>query len=256
MTVQTKQKIVAAAGWVITTLAIFAVSTILIAPEHRSPYFWQRILWAIFLAGLVWAFVGGFVSNALLGRKESRGDGGILPAFGVLAVGYAAASLTLMLLQAWSPENELLNRFHLAGQIVLLAAVGIVCVLLNISRTASAHGTEPIPEGVRSPAALSSLIKAEENRLAQSEPRKDLESLPSLLKTLRERIQYSLPHVGEIGVMSEYRVFAESVEKICHDTSEIVQHPADAGNRLSLLKQEVSNLASKADLIADRLKRR
>ena len=123
MNAETKQKAIAVAGWAISALAILGVSTLLVTPEHRSPYFWHRILWAQFLAALVWAFVGSFVSNALLGRKAPRAEGGILPAFGFVVTAYAALSATLMLSHAFLPGNDFLNRFHLAGQIVSTAAV-------------------------------------------------------------------------------------------------------------------------------------
>lgn len=256
MNTQAKQRIVAASGWAISALAILGVSTLLVTPEHRTPYFWQRILWAQFLAALVWAFVGGFVSNALLGRKAPRAEGGILPAFGFVVTAYAALSAILMLLHAFVPENDFLNRFHLAGQIVLMALAGTVCVFLNISRTAAAHGIEPMPDGVRSPAELGALLRAEESRLVQGGKQNDAESLASVLKTLRERIQYTLPHVGEIGTRSDYKVFAAAVEKVCQKVAVNSRVTVPVENQSNALAQEVSDLALKVELIADGLKRR
>lgn len=255
MNAESKQKVVAVAGWAISALAILGVSTLLVTPEHRSPYFWHRILWAQFLAALIWAFVGGFVSNALLGRKAPRAEGGISPAFGFVVTAYASLSAALMLFHAFLPENDFLNRYHLAGQILLMALAGTVCVFLNISRTAAAHGIEPMPDGVRSPAELGTLLKTEESRL-QGDKQNGVESLAVVLKTLRERIQYTLPHVGEVGTRGDYKAFATAVEKVCQKVAANSRVTAPAENQTNALTREVSDLTLKVELIADSLKRR
>lgn len=256
MNTHSKQKIVAAAGWAISALAILGVSTILVTPEHRSQYFWYRVLWAQFVAALVWAFYGGFISNSLLGRKAPRAEGGILPSFGIAVVAYAGLSLALMLAHAFLPENDFLNRFHLTGQILLMAGVGTLCVFFNFARAGAVHGTEPIPEGIRSPNELSALLKAEESRLTQGDTRDDFEPLASVLKSLRERIQYSLPHVGEIGTRSDYKLFSAAVEKACQKVATNSRQPVTAENHTAALQQELSDLALKVDMIAEGLKRR
>lgn len=256
MNAQSKLKIVAVAGWAISALAILGTSTLLIAPEHRSQHFWYRVLWAQFLAALVWSVIGGFTSNGMLGRKAPRAEGGIWPSFGLVVFTYASLSFALMLFHSYLPENDFLNRYHLASQIALSALAGTLCIFLAIARTAAAHGIEPIPEGIRSPPELAAMLKTEESRLTQGCKQNDSEGLTGALKTLRERIQYSLPHVGEIGTRPEYKTFSVAVESVCRKLAEAARKPVAAENQTANFKQEISDLATKVELIADGLNRR
>lgn len=247
---RTKLLLVAAAGWAVIALAIIGVSLLLISPEHRSPFFWERILWAQFLAALV------LFSNAFLISKAPPSVGGILPAFRLVVTAYAFLSLAWMLFNAFLPNADFISRFHLAGQIVLMAVAIAVCILLNISRVAAAHGTEPIPEGTCPPNELASLLKAEEFRIQQGSKAKEYGQLVAVLKSLREQIQYSLPHVGEIGRREEYRQFSEAVRNACQKVDASIREPALVENRIANLRQEFSDLAMKVESIAESLKRR
>jgi hypothetical protein len=145
---------IAVAGWLISAIAIVGVAITFVPTPERSDYFWYRILWAEFLAGLVWGFTGGFITSSLFAKKSPRSQGGILPTLGVVVVIYAVLSLALMLKQAYTHETDFLDRFHLTLQIVLLAVTGILCVFLQLSQTAAAHGLEPLAEGMQSPPEL------------------------------------------------------------------------------------------------------
>lgn len=256
MNAQSAQNTVVVAGWAITAAAILGVSTTLIPAEHRSHLFWHRVLWAQFLAALVWAYFGVYGSVALLGRKIPRGAGGILPSFGIVIAAFAGLSFALMLLHAFLPETDFVNRFHLTGQILLMALAGTLCIFLSFTRTAAAHGTAPIPTRTRSPNQLAALLKAEQFRLTENGGRNHSDALVGALRVLRERIQYSLPHVGDIGTSADYQLLSAAVENVCEKLAANAREPATDESQAVALGQEISELVLKVDLIAESLKRR
>jgi hypothetical protein len=129
-------------GFVATVLAILAVPVVLVPPESRSAYFWLRIVWAEFLATIVWAYLGGFAGAGLSADKGERGQGGMLRAIGVTAVTFAVISGALLIGDACLPDSSPLNRVHLAIQIVLAAGALVVCVFVYFTRVAADSGAE------------------------------------------------------------------------------------------------------------------
>jgi hypothetical protein len=240
---------IAVAGWLISAIAIVGVAITFVPTPERSDYFWYRILWAEFLAGLVWGFTGGFITSSLFAKKSPRSQGGILPTLGVVVVIYAVLSLALMLKQAYTHETDFLDRFHLTLQIVLLAVTGILCVFLQLSQTAAAHGLEPLAEGMQSPPELCDLLRLNENRLLAQASNADARKLFDAVKELRESIQFSVQQMGSIGKSDGYRRFAEEAAQLCRELESIGAGSVESGlaNRLreraSVLHQQASHLS-------------
>jgi hypothetical protein len=121
-------------GYAVTLAAIVAVPAVLIPQESRGAYFWWRVGWAGFLAAILWAYVGGSLGSRPPAEEGERKGGGMLGAVGATAAVYALISGALLLLSALLPDTSLVNRAHLAIQIVLAAAVMVIWVYVYFSR--------------------------------------------------------------------------------------------------------------------------
>lgn len=216
------------AGWFATAAAVAIVPTLLVSEKDRSPDFWYRVAWAEFLALVVWGYFSGFIWFLFHGGRKRAGIGGILPATGLVIGVYAVLSFVLMILSDWP------NRFHWAGQVVLLVVVVLLFVFFEYARLSAVTGTEPTPEGLRSPAELCALIRLQENNLWSSATPLPLagenRQLYDSLKTLREAIQYSLQNVGRIGGSQDYRAFVADTERLCTELQTAQAHSTDASH--------------------------
>ena len=121
------------AGFIITTTFVFALPIVLIRASSRSDMFWFKILWAVFLAGVVWLSLYSFFAAPLNPDEPRKGVGGVAP---ILAIGgfcYAAISLALMIVLAFIPKAEWLDRLHMAVQIILGAVAILLALFLRIN---------------------------------------------------------------------------------------------------------------------------
>ena len=254
---------VAAIGFLTTALVVVLVGVILIAPKDRSQYFWYRVLWTDFLAALIWAYVGCFLSVAGPNRL-SRRFAGVVPAHGFVIVTYAVLSFALMLGFAWLDPSEPPSRPHMALQVVLAAILVILSSLLVLPALSASNRQDTTPsETAYPPFHLASQIRSEEDRFATpfatptgGAVTGDLErSVHQALKTLRERILYSLEGISGVEGDSHYMEFAERVMRLCRAFSTVTV-PLRTPSEIQDQMKEIQSLIRMTGTLGQSLKRR
>jgi hypothetical protein len=121
------------AGFIVTAAVAIALPLVLIPTASRSDLFWFKVLWAVFLTGVVWLSLYSYFAGPLNPDEPRKGVGGVAP---ILAIGgfcYAAISLALMVVLSFLPNVEWLDRLHMAVQIVLGAAAVLLALFLRIN---------------------------------------------------------------------------------------------------------------------------
>jgi hypothetical protein len=236
-------------GYLVSAAVVIMIPVLLIPADQRSPYFWYKVGWVEFLTLLVWAYFGGFLRAVVPPIKKTAGLGGVLPITGGVILAYAFLSLLLVVLCDWP------SRGHWACQIILLAVAVLLIVSLTFARSGAVAGTDPIPPGVHALQDLSAMLRMQEERLRAAAADGPLRSLSDSLKSLRETLEYSLPHVGRIGTLSEYREFAQQVEQYCSELQGIGADAADA-QKADRLRDGALQLKRQAEYIASMLKTR
>ena len=208
-------KVNIAISYIVLAIAIMLMPIVLIPKGSRSDYFWLRILWTEFLAFLVWCYFGGFFSIFLSKDQDSRRIGEIYPSLGIIVLVYAVVSFLLMILSISFEGNQTLNRIHISAQILITAIALITYVSLYLAIPTAESDAEPIPKGIKKPDELSALLFKNEERLRSTftsgTSSDDIRNLFEAIKSLREKIKYSLQHVGAIGQSEEYLQFTEEV---------------------------------------------
>ena len=205
-------------GYTITVIGILGAGLLIIPEESRSDLFWPRMLWVAFLSLLVWGSLTCFLHGATLGREDRKRVMGILPATQMVLVTYAVLSFLIMIVHSLMPVSDSGSRIHLLFQIGLAVVSGITFVFLTIASVSAAKGLENTFEPGLSPAGLCALLKEQESKISRDSSAKGLEKT---IKSLREKIQYSLPAVGKIGSSSTYHGFSEAIRTVCAD---LVKH--------------------------------
>jgi len=243
-------------GFIVTSITIISIPLILTKPTMRSPFFWQRIAWTEFLAALVWAYIGGFFSLVIPKNRSIRGLGAVLPALGIIIFIYTASSFILMMIAAYFPQFSSLN---MASQVYRAAGLVIIVVFLFFSWITGIADSQPIPQGIHTPKELTIYLQQEENALLSrrnlidsSEIVDKINALQISLKTLREKIQYSIPYAGRIGANNGYIDFSNAVNKLCEDCSNLDTQLLDGAEVQSLI-QRASALSSEVQNIAQEL---
>ena len=236
-------------GWIVTAMGVVAIAVGAIQPENRSPFFWYRVIWAVFLAFLVWSSGGAFFVRTLDIEKRRDGLGAILPSLALVVSSYAGVSFCFMLLFMCFSQGDTPNRFHLILQVFFGAATGVVCVFLSLAKTAASNGLSRIPQGVELTASLASRLEDQERRLSAM----GLEMKPCMIevKALRETIKYSLPGIGSIAASNRYELFSEDVARACRDLASL--SPESEGLVTEHI-DELRALQRQAKAIADELK--
>ncbi len=250
-TVRKPGSIAALGGFLATSVAVIALPLILIAVENRSPYFWHRIAWAEFLAIIVWASMGGYLSAI-----TRRGVGGALPATGIILYSFVALSFLFMIAHAWIPANDssdMLDRVHVAVQVLGLV-VTILIVLGMYFVTASAGAAIAQPSGFVSPPRLASLLSNAREMLDRNNAA--TKPLMTALTALEEKISYSLQETGSITQSSEYEAFARDVAALCGEVKGAAGSGTIDGSLFQRLAATAGTLKGQVGLIADSLKRR
>jgi hypothetical protein len=250
---------VATVGFTTTSLAIIVVPLVLVHAADRSEYFWWRIAWADFLAILAWSSLGGLVYASKAVRSMPR-IAGVAPAYDLVILPYAVLSSALLVGFAWLDPTDGPNRIHMAVQVVLLASVIIVAALLYLAAHFAAirspqdarmdHGTR----SVRHPFDLAAQLRSEEDRFAtpgSSGAISEVDrNLHQALKSLREKITYSLEGVAGVEDDPEYGKLADRVASVCCSLSTIQtggrsSAEADAMVReVQLLGRMVANISN------------
>ena len=201
-------------GYAITVIGVLGAGLLIIPEESRSNLFWPRMLWVAFLSLLTWGSLTCFLHGATLGREDQKRVMGILPATQMTLVTYATLSFLLMIVHSLIPVSDSGSRIHLMFQIGLAVVSGITFIFLTIASVSAANGLENTFESGLSPAGLCALLKEQESKISSDSSAKSLEKI---IKSLREKIQYSLPAVGTIGSSSTYHDFSKAIRNVCAD---------------------------------------
>lgn len=236
-------------GYLITSCAVLALPVIALPPENRSAYFWYKVAWTELLSLIVWAYIGGFFWSLFPSSRKPRKLAGILPATGLLVVGYAITSFLLVLLCDWP------GRGHWVGQVVLLLVFALLLIFFEFVRIGAALGTEPMPCGVGAPQDLAAMLRYHEDRLWVLPPEVAVRQLSDTIKTLREKLQHSLPDAGLIGQTQEYQEFVRQTEAFCTELHTI---PSDGveNAKVSRLRDVATQLTAQIEQIGFSLKPR
>ncbi len=236
-------------GWLATAMAVAVIPVLLIRQDQRSELFWHRIMWAEFLAALVWGYFGGALKFIFQGPNTRPSTGGILPATGFVVIGYAALSFLLMVLDINSA-----SRFHTAAQVGLLAAAIITLVFFGFAHAGAVAGAEAIPDGLASPSELGDSLRFKEEKLwpsgSRTPPAGESRRLHEALKMLRETLEYSLPHVGRVGRNAEYSQLAGDIQMLCRELEDLPANSPDSAavtrfvNSTEALRRRVENISA------------
>lgn len=200
----------------------------------RGPYFWPKLIWCeIVLAALC---LGGVwqPGGRLLHQRQQTG-GGIVVQLVVIAKA-CYWSLALLLASVFLPDNT--QHWAVIAQVVLLVITVGFLASLTIARGLQTDGQTPIPPGVKRPDQLVSLLASIEPVAAGSLPG----SIASL-KSLRERINYSLPRVGRIAASVRYQEIAQEIESLCA-TIDSQKQSNDVNDQISRLDRKLTLLVS------------
>lgn len=244
-------------GFAATFITIVLVPLIITEAASRSPYFWQRIAWTEFLAALVWVYIGGFFSLVIPKNRSIRGLGAVLPALGIAIFFYVVLSFVLMMIAAYLPHFRSLN---VASQVYRTAGLVIIIVFLFFSWVTGTADTQPIPTGVYTPQELTISLQRVENALLSQQVfikpdvKACFDAFRTSLKNLREKVQYSIPHVGRIGSNDGYVVFSKAVIRLCEDCSALDAQALDI-EKLESGIQQISVLSRQLQSIVQTLRR-
>ena len=233
------------AGYLITAFAVLAMPLFLLAPEQRSVYFWYKVAWMEFLSVVVWLYLGGAIWSVT--PAIGKGILGALSGYGLLVFCYAGMSFLLVLL------GNGLGRGQWVAQFGLLLGFALLYVTLDFARVGAVVGTEPIPAEIRAPLELAAMLRLHEDRLWTSSSEAGIRRLCEAIKVLRERLQYSLPHVGRLGQVQEYHVFVRQPEAFCADLQGLPVDSPEQGT-VDRFRDIATRLAGQSEQIASSLK--
>jgi hypothetical protein len=241
-------------GYVATAAAILLVPVLFVPEAKRSEFFWQRILWTEFLVLLVWAYLAGFLNVFIPNGRKDSGLAGVLPAAGLGVFAYALLSFALLMVY-----RDLSAATHIGFQLILFVALVLLFVSLNLARVSAVSGTQPVPAGIKPPQELSALLRVGEEKVWASVSRQGLTGEPrrlhDALKRLREKLQYSIQHVGSVGESKEYSELAAAVVSL---NSELQALPPEFSDQETArrLANKAEDLCRKTELIGQMLVRR
>jgi hypothetical protein len=135
-----------------------------------------------------------------------------------------------------------------------LVVVVLLFVFFEYARLSAVAGTEPLPEGLRSPSELCAMIRLQEEKLWSSTASPPLagedRKLHDSLKALREAIQYSLQQVGRIGGSSDYSAFVADAERLCAELQAAAANSLEA----SRLRSTAEDLRRRVDSVSAALR--
>jgi len=236
------------AGFFITAITVVILPLLVIPAEHRSEYFWFKILWVEVLAALAWGYLGGGIQAVLYSAIQGDRSAAVIPALGITVFSYIGLSLMILLSSSFASDNSWVNRYHLALQIFITFLFLITNVGLYTTAVIASRDSKTFSSDVKTPEQLAVMLNAEESRLSGiAEVTKDVKVFIQSLKSLREKISYSLPSIQIIGDNPQYLNFVRQVNnfidsaKNCSDESAI--------NKTGL-RETAESLSRQVDVIA------
>lgn len=247
-----------AAGFVLTAVALVGVATLFVPEESRSPYFWQRVLWAEFLALLWWGGLTGFLfPSSRKSKLGARGFAGISPALFIVISGYVLISFVAMLVHASVGESDFSNRLHMILQICGGAGLGILAVFFMITKAAATEQAVFDESSCAKPLALCDLLAMHESRLASLSSVDQSQSLRKAIKRIREAIKASLHESTACSESADYQSFASDIESFCRTLPNPSQSAESLeAKHLDSILIAANDLHARVRLVASRLIRR
>jgi hypothetical protein len=205
------------AAFLISAAVIVALPVILLPEAHRGDRFWHRIAWTLFLAFLFWSLRGAFVVLAAGRGKSAAGMAGVLPVITMVVTYYVVASFVLMIVHALVRAGNTADKIYLVLQILVVAAAATAIVLMYFVRAGAIAGIRQATAGVTPPRELAQMLQYQEQRLlGNGGADGQLRSLQDMLRSLREKISYSLPNAAEaLHASGEYGSIAKDVAMVC-----------------------------------------
>lgn len=203
--------------WTLLTcaIAVVVVGMLLFASpdgsEHktflvRGPYFWQKVVWCEVLLCILW--FGGFrvPSDQLSVQRQQTGGGTVVAS---AAITNACLWSALILFgSVFLPDDQ--QRWFVIAQVLIFVTCLVVVMSVGHARRLQNDGIAPIPADVKDPEQLVAQLTVHERRLIMSNPQ-----LARAIKSIRERINYSLPRAGNISTSSRYLELTRQVDALC-----------------------------------------
>lgn len=235
-------------GFFITAITVVILPLLIIPAEHRSEYFWFKILWVEVLAALAWGYLGGGIQSILYSSTQGNRSVALIPALGITVFFYIGLSLIFLISSSFSSGNSLLYRYHLALQVFITFLFLVTNVGLYTTAIIASKDSKTFSAEVETPEQLSVMLQSEESRFSIiPETTKEVKLFIQLLKSLREKISYSLPTIQIIGDDPQYLDFVKQVNTFidsaqnCNDESAIKENG---------LREKAESLLRNVDVIA------
>ncbi len=240
-------------GYIITAVSAIIIPLLLVPGNNRSPYFWLRIIWIEILTALAWGVIGGLLKKIFISKIKLTESSGILPALGMIILGYIGISFLLTVGGAFTPDTFISGRYFLIAQILAFVLATVICVFLMHADSASSIGPEAIDNVIAS-RELCLLLQAQEDRLSEakgySDSHDELEKIRNEIKLLKEKFKYSINHAGSFKGNQEYLLLADNIKILCTDISNLDLSGIDNRADLILLGQRAIGLRSIANRVA------
>ena len=216
-----------AIGYLATAAAVAVVPVILIKADARSEWFWYRIAWAEFLTLLCWSVAGFQIGVLIPARRRTGAKTGILPILSFFVVAYAILSLGAMIASAYLTENDVVQRWHLVGQIVLALGLVLLVVSLHFARQGASADVVAYPPGVARQEELALALKAVEDRFTAIQGHAleggEIPRALRALKLLRERLEYSQVGKAVAIDLKAYEAIATGVRSLADQAEEVLK---------------------------------
>lgn len=240
------------AGWIITSLAIFFIASLIIPQESRSSYFWLRVIWTEMLCLLFWGSSAFYIIVSAAQKDSVSRFGGIAPTISIVTAIYAIISFSVMVGHSFVPESDGASRWHLIIQIFVFAVAALLVVFLSISRAAATSGLGFDKTKASTPKELHDLIAARESSLHGSATNE----LRVGIKKLRESLLYSLNESASLAELPDYQNLCRQIESLCDSIAEPMDSGGNQIDRLTSLKDSAYALMAKIKLISAKQVRR
>jgi len=232
-------------SWLISTAAIFGASFAFLHTVNDSQVFWYRVFWTAALNTIFW-----FGARGWFNIKTMRMV--IVPSLSLVIGLTCFLSFVVMLLFALYPGFINIQHYHIAAQIILFTLSALVAVGLQVAVHYAVADTELPPNAAKSPFVLCDSLELLERSISSPTSVVDL-NLAQNLKSLREKIRYSLQDSPKTRANSEYASFVGSVESLCTTTESTVSSgsPVD----ISELNAAIRKLITQVQVLSSSLAR-
>lgn len=236
------------AGWLIIALAIIFVAPLIVPYDHRSDYFWYRLIWTEILWLLFWLSLSIYTTQ----KDSTTRFGGIAPTICLVVSTVTILSFTLMIASSSLPNYDPTGRWHMALQIIFFAVAGLAVVFLSISRAGAAEDLRCPVQETPTPKQLHDLLALQESSLHTSSST----PLRNSIRRLRETLLHSLNESLSLYNHAEYRELSRDVLALRDSLAEITRANEQQFDSANSLTGSVTALTARVQLLATSLVKR